>query len=235
MRTLGFVLICLLLFGVVWFGVSFIKGKAQYQIDKETWETEKAGLQKNIDKLGREIKAEEQKAVDALARADEWAEKAEEIEKQLSTERLEFARRLEAIATMAPDQLVLAHHFHLSVDSTQVWLNKMGLQFTLDAARVNLKFLDERQFYLKTEKPGLESLITVKDNRIGELNISNTSLTSANLNLHLENTDLKVQVKGEYTLRLKAERLIRFKLFSTETAIGAAIGLVLGVVISALF
>ena len=110
-------------------------------------------LQKDIDEAHLQAEQAELKAEKALKDADEYADTVTNLQALLKIERVEHARDLKKIQTLAPDQVVLAHHFHLEVDSTEVWLNSFGVQFTLDAAKANLTKLEDYQFAIKTEIP----------------------------------------------------------------------------------
>ena len=147
----GDVLLVVLLVGIMLVGIYVFNQKAKYKQDKEEWLQTKADLQVQIDVASAKAVEEERNAVEALARADEYADDKKELQEQLRVERLGHARVLNQIKTLAPDQIVIAHHYHLDVGSTEVWLNSFGIQFTLDASRKNLTVLERYEFLIKTE------------------------------------------------------------------------------------
>jgi hypothetical protein len=229
--TISFVLVFVLVIVCLFGGYAYLNNKANYKHDKAGWLKEKARLQDSVNGYAKAAEHERRNAEEAEARANKWKEEAENVVIELEQERADFARKLEEIATMAPDQLVIAHHFHLSMDSTQVWLNSFGLQFTLEASRKNLELLDERSFFLKVEIPKLNVLLSKRDGENRELRLSIDSHKNTARQLYLEIDDLGEQVRGETALRLKAEKLSKFQLFSTETLVGGVVGLALGLIL----
>jgi len=236
MKCTGWMIWSLILTIILVGGVIFsAKTRAEYNADKKVWEEESARLEARIEESSRIAEEEREKALEAEARADVWRDKAVETERLLANERADFARRIAEVATLAPDQLVIAHHFHLETDSTHVWLNSFGLQFTLEASRQNLTLLEERRFYIKTEKPRLEQIITEHKGEVRELRVANRGFKNSMDAMGQEITDWKARYSGEHDLRLKAEKALGFKLFSVETAVGGAVGVVLGVVLIWIF
>ena len=224
----GDIVALVLLVAVVLGAVYAFNQRAEYQLDKEVWLQDKADLDLIIETAEERAKEEERKALEALAKADVVAEEKAEILELLRVERIAHERVLDNIKTLTPDQIVIAHHFHLEVDSTQVWLNSFGVQFTIEAARINLTQLEGYQFYLKTEIPRYESALTKQGEEVKELRLSNVGFHNTNTQLYIEIDALKLEVVGETKLRLKAERLVGFDLFSTKAVLMFLGGVVLG-------
>lgn len=234
MRASEVVCLILIIF-IVLGGFYYIQQKANYNRDKKTWEDDKRALEQIVEEAQAEVIRETAKAEKALEEADKIAEENSKIKESLRLARLSHRRDLEKIKALAPDQVVSAHWFHLETDSSQIWLNSFGVQFTIEAARTNLTKLEDYQFRIKKEIPSYVEMLKNRDLEVKKLRISINGFVNTTNAYAREVKALKEQVKGETALRLKAEKLIGFKFWSLEGVGLFALGIILGGVAVAVF
>lgn len=125
---------------------------AAYKVDKANFKKELALRDREISRLLDEKQAWVQKAAENLAAADEQAARNRDLEAAKAAKDRENEELKKKIAAMPADEIVAETRKRLGVVETEVYKNGLGIQFTLMAARKNLAYLYDANFYLVREQ-----------------------------------------------------------------------------------
>lgn len=212
------------LVGFLLFGCLWLRDSIQYKKDRAEWEVEVVVLDEQII----QAQAEE---IEALAEAEYWKEVASKaeadvvvLEDELALKRREHEIMLTNIAIIPPDEVVSDLILILQIPDTEVTLSGLGVTFSLDASRLVLTKLTMYDFSLKEEQPNYTAMLMKKDEVIqahkGEIKACRNTLTA----LYKEQAGWQAKYEGEHKLRLKAEAIPKFNLFTTKNiAIGLSV------------
>jgi hypothetical protein len=219
----------IILIGIVLFGCLYVWQAVNYQKAKDEWEQQKKELQMKIGITETLMLLEVEEAKKWKEKADDTAEEVTRLEEALEEKELAHARDLEKIAELTPDELVENIRYYLKVDVSEVWLTQQGIVFSVDAGREAVRQFKSLDFHFVEKVPDLEAALAKSKKSAKEYEASAVKWEKA-YNEALEGIEYwKCMYKGEYNLRLKAEK--KFKLFSVETGVSTVIGVGLGLLL----
>lgn len=209
------------LVGFLLFGFLYVWNGIQYGKKKAVWEAEVERLDVHIATLEAEVEASMDSADTWRDRAFEKVEEATELEVELQEAKRQHAVSLARIAELTPTELVLRTRIMLGASEDEVVLTPEGVVFSLDITRTLLTQLENYDFVISQQVPGMEQAAAKWKGAFKDKDKEAIDLRKANTFLLLELEEWKKKYKGEYDLRIDAER--KGSLFSTQNLVMGAV------------
>lgn len=209
------------LVGFLLFGFLYVWNGIQYGKKKAVWEAEVERLDVHIATLEAEVEASMDSADTWRDRAFEKVEEATELEVELQEAKRQHAVSLARIAELTPTELVLRTRIMLGASEDEVVLTPEGVVFSLDITRTLLTQLENYDFVISQQVPGMEQAAAKWKGAFKDKDKKAIDLRKANTFLLLELEEWKKKYKGEYDLRIDAER--KGSLFSTQNLVMGAV------------